>query len=79
MSTHLDQHLEAACHMRSHDSVETKRRVWNGLTRLARAEPAALRKAALELFAAEGAYVYAHSVNQMQGIDEIIERLWLPM
>ena len=65
--------------MQSHEPAQIKRRVFEGLKKLARAPVPELKTAALELFAPEATCICAHPINQMQRLDEMIERLLSPM
>ena len=65
--------------MRNHDPVEIKRRVISGLRRLARAPLVEQRAAAEAVFTQDASYICAHPINQMRGLDEIVQRLLVPM
>lgn len=65
--------------MQFHEPASTKQRVWQGLRRIARAPLNELQSTARELFVEDAAYICAHPINKMHGLDEIVERLWAPM
>ena len=65
--------------MRFHPPGETKRKILSGLRRVARAAPDELMATASELFAPSARYISAHPINQMEGVDEIVERYLRPL
>ncbi len=65
--------------MKFHDAGETKRQVIAGLRTIASATADNTRAAATNIFAPQAAYLCAHPINQMEGLDEIDARLWQPM
>lgn len=65
--------------MKFHGAGETKTRVVAGLRKLAKAQASDTRTAATGLFADDAAYICAHPINQMRGLDEIDARLWQPL
>lgn len=65
--------------MRDHPAGETKRAVLAGLRRLARADGDDIRRAADAIFAPDAAYIAGCPVDQMHGLDEIVERHLAPM
>ncbi|QGN55803.1 ester cyclase [Novosphingobium sp. Gsoil 351] len=65
--------------MKLHPAGATKRRVIEGLRRIARATPDAITIVAGELFAEDAAYISAHPVNQMHGLAEIAHRYLVPL
>jgi predicted ester cyclase len=65
--------------MKLHPPGATKRRVVEGLRRVARAAPDDIVDVAGELFATDAAYISAHPVNQMRGLAEVADRYLGPL
>ncbi len=65
--------------MKMHDPAATKQRMRSGLQRLARADAATLPDVARDLFSADTTYLCGHPVNQLNGVEQLIERHLLPM
>jgi predicted ester cyclase len=61
------------------DILDTKRRTLLGLQALARASVRDIRSAALRLFDAQAACAVSHPINQLRGIDEIVDRYLRPL
>ena len=59
--------------------VEAKHRVWSALRTLARSPVQDLKAAALEIFAPSAECAVSHPINQLRGVDELIERHLAPM
>lgn len=51
----------------------------SGLRDLARVSGTDLHSAASAIFASDAAYLCAHPINQLHGLDSIVATLWLPM
>lgn len=65
--------------MKLHPPGETKRRVFAGLRRIARAGPGQLAEALADLFASDAAYISSHPIDQMHGLEEIADRYLAPL
>lgn len=65
--------------MRENEVVETKERVWRGLTRLAASQPDGLEQAVLEIFSPDAGWLGAHPFDQLYGTREIVDEVWRPL
>lgn len=65
--------------MRFHEPAETKARLHAGLKRVAATPLAELPAAARAIFHPESAYLAQHPVDQLHGVDAIVERHLAPM
>ncbi|RVT42007.1 polyketide cyclase [Sphingobium algorifonticola] len=65
--------------MLSHSPGDTKRQIMTCLRQLARATPSELKAVASTFFAPDVAYIAGCPVNQMHGLDEVVERHLAPM
>ncbi len=65
--------------MKFHDAGGTKANVIGQLRRLATAPAADMLDVARSIFAPDAAYICAHPINQMHGLEDINQRLWQPL
>lgn len=65
--------------MKNHDSGSVKTAIIAGLRDLAHVPAPETQSAAATIFAVDAAYLCAHPVNQLHGLDSIDAALWQPM